>query len=82
MQRGDFRDLLLTQVCQHALAAHCAAQTLPLTRRAALIGAVQQEVLQARPASTAPLESPSFTDGQRVVFIRVITLWWDKRREV
>lgn len=79
VQRGDFCDLLLAQVCQHALAAHCAVQTLPLTRRAALIGAVQQEVLQARPTSAAPLEGPSFTDGQRVVFVRVITLGKDEK---
>lgn len=45
VQRGDFCDLLLAQVCQHALTAHCAVQTLPLTCWAAFIGAVQQEVL-------------------------------------
>lgn len=76
MQRGDLRDLLLAEVCQQTLTAHRAVQqTLPLSRRAALISAVQQEVMQARPTSAAPLKRPPFTDSQRVIFIRVITLW-------
>ena len=77
MQRGDVRDLLLAEVGQDALAAHCAAQTPPLTGRAVVIGAVQQEVLQTRPAAAAPLKRPPLTDRQRVIFIGVITLWTD-----
>lgn len=82
MERGYFCDLLLAQVCQHALTAHCAVQTLPLTCWAALIGAVQQEVLQARPAPAAPLERPPFANSQWVIFIRVITLWEEERHSL
>lgn len=80
VQRGDLRDLLFAQVSQHALTAHSAAQAVPLFCWAALIGAINQEVLQTRPSSAAPLEGPAFTDSQWVIFIRVVALWLNEER--